>query len=95
VEGFGLLAAEAMACGACVVASDCDGLRSIVKHKQTGLVFRNGNAEELADMVILALREDQLRNRLGQQASIDAHQRFTFKRQAEHMQACLDSVCAN
>lgn len=95
VEGFGLLAAEAMACGACVVASDCDGLRSIVRHKETGLVFSSGNAEELAAMVVLALRDDQLRFRLGQQASVDAHQRFAFKRQAEHMQACLDAVCAN
>ncbi len=94
VEGFGLLAAEAMACGACVVASDCDGLRSIVKHKETGLVFRNGDAEELAAMVILALRDEQMRSRLGRQASVDAHQRFAFKRQAEHMQACLDMICS-
>ena len=45
-EGFGLTAVELMAAGKPVVASDVDGLKQVVEG--AGLIFRKGDAEELA-----------------------------------------------
>lgn len=55
VEGFGLAAVEAMASGKPFVASDVPGLREIVK--DYGVLFEQGNAEQLAK-IILKLTND-------------------------------------
>lgn len=55
-EGFGLAAAEAMAAGLPVLASDVDGLREVVKG--AGILFPKGNDQKLADE-ILELTEDE------------------------------------
>jgi glycosyltransferase involved in cell wall biosynthesis len=46
-EGFGLSAAEAMAMGKPVVASNVFGLKEVVSNDQTGLLFENGNSNDL------------------------------------------------
>ena len=92
VEGFGLIAAEAMACGACVVASDCDGLRSIIANRQTGMLFPTGDAQACATAVSLMLLDPALRERLAAAGQADTAKRFSFKRQAAEMQACFEAV---
>jgi len=48
-EGFGLAAVEGMAAGKPVIASDVSGLREVVKG--AGLLFEQGNEEELAEII--------------------------------------------
>lgn len=93
IEGFGLIAAEAMACGACVVASDCDGLRSILKNRETGMLFPTGDAQACATTVSHVLLDAALRDRIAAGALSNARKRFSFSRQAAEMQACFDQVC--
>lgn len=57
-EGFGLTAAEMMAAGLPVVASDVDGLRSVVK--DAGLLFKAGNPKSLADQILLLLNDKDI-----------------------------------
>lgn len=59
---------EAMAMGKVVVASDVGGLRELVQHDETGLLFRAGDAEGLAEACLRALRDEELAGRLGRQA---------------------------
>ena len=47
-EGFGLVAAEALACGTPVVASAQGGLAEVVRHEQDGLLVAPGDAAALA-----------------------------------------------
>lgn len=65
LEGFGLAAAEGMAAGSCVIASDCDGLRSIVINHQTGFSFPPGDADALAATIDHAFAHPEERERLG------------------------------
>jgi glycogen(starch) synthase len=58
-EPFGLVAAEAMACGTPVVASDTGGLREILAGGH-GLTFPPEDAEGLADRIVEVLTDDAL-----------------------------------
>lgn len=55
---------EAMAQGRPVVASDVGGHRELIEHGETGLLFRAGDADALADAVVRGLSDDALRARL-------------------------------
>lgn len=68
LEGFGLAAAEAMAAGTVVVASDVDGLHSLIAHNRTGLLVPPGDSAALAHAVVHVLTDDALRTRLGRAA---------------------------
>ncbi len=68
LEGFGLAAAEAMAAGMPVVAMDTEGLRCLVQHEKTGLLFPLGEAKKIADATIRLLQDDTLRRRLSEAA---------------------------
>lgn len=65
-EGFGNVVAEAMACGAPVLVTDCDyGPREIVAHGTTGWVVPAGTAEALRGGLETLLSDAQTRNRLA------------------------------
>ncbi len=46
-EGFGLTAAEAMAMKRPLVVSSANGLKELITHKKEGLVFQNGDVNDL------------------------------------------------
>lgn len=52
-EGFGLVVAEAMACGTFVIATDCGGVREVMG--ATGLLVSPQNSQILADAIIHAI----------------------------------------
>ncbi|HXV00957.1 MAG TPA: glycosyltransferase, partial [Caulobacteraceae bacterium] len=60
-EGFGNVVAEAMACGAPVVVSDCDfGPREQVGHAVSGWVARAGSPAALAEAMDIVLGDPAL-----------------------------------
>lgn len=59
---------EAMAMAKAVVVSDVAALADMVDDGRTGMTFAKGNATDLADVLALLLRNDDLRNDLGQSA---------------------------
>jgi D-inositol-3-phosphate glycosyltransferase len=68
-ESFGMVALEAMACGAPVVASETGGLAFLVKDGETGFHVPTADAPALAARLKLLAEDDALRTRLGQQAA--------------------------
>jgi glycosyltransferase involved in cell wall biosynthesis len=79
-EGFGFPAAEAMACGAAVAASDGGALPEVVG--DTGLVSRAGDAASLArDLARLLDAPDEARE-LGRRAASRALTEFDWSRHA-------------
>ena len=67
-ESFGLVAAEAMACGTPVVATAVGGLPETVKDGLNGCLVRNRKPEALAEKVSLLLDDPQLRGLLASRA---------------------------
>jgi glycosyltransferase involved in cell wall biosynthesis len=65
-EGFGVVAAEAMAHGRPVVASAVGGLLDLVSDEETGLLVPPGDVEALRGALERLLADPQLRRRLGE-----------------------------
>lgn len=79
-ETFGLVAAEAMACGTPVVSSGSGGIREVVEHGRTGLTVAPGDADALAAALGGLLDDDARRARMGAEAAAVAAERFDARR---------------
>jgi L-malate glycosyltransferase len=65
-EGFGLVAAEAMAAGKPVVASNVDGLAELVEDGETGLLVPPGDSAMLAKAIIALFDKPDMAKSMGQ-----------------------------
>jgi glycosyltransferase involved in cell wall biosynthesis len=63
-EGWGISIIEANACGTPIVAYKVPGLQDAVKNRQTGLLVKNGDIEELANTINRLLLNTELRKKL-------------------------------
>jgi len=64
-ESFGIILAEALAGGACVVASDIPAFDDLLGHGQFGTLFKSEDPTDLAKVVIDLLRDDNKRDALA------------------------------
>ncbi|MDP9822804.1 glycosyltransferase family 4 protein [Nocardioides massiliensis] len=60
-ESFGIVLVEAMAAGACVLASDIPAFRSVLQDGELGAHFANRDAHDLADQAIALLGDPDRR----------------------------------
>lgn len=93
VEGFGLVCAEAMACGKPVVASDIPGVREVVINGETGFLVPPRNYIELANAILRLTDSVDLMNRLSSNASRQA-ERFSWRRNAREVYACYKDIAS-
>ncbi len=82
-EGFGRMAAEALACEVPVVANSIGGLVEIVRHGHNGFTVKSGTPEEFAELSSLLLRDSALREHMGHQGRNDVVQKFSVGRMVE------------
>jgi phosphatidylinositol alpha-1,6-mannosyltransferase len=68
MEGFGINAIEASACGRVVVASDFEGLKDAIKDGKNGFLVESGNAEIWIRKVGELLANDDFRQEFGKKA---------------------------
>ncbi len=90
-EGWGLTVTEANACGTPAIASDVPGLRDAVIDGETGLLYEYGNIEQLAEKILLLLRDEHLRARLTTGALAYA-QSLTWDASAKIMLDVIEKV---
>ena len=59
---------EAAACGTPSLASDSPGLRDSVRHGESGFLVPHGDATAMAERMVVLVRDEELRARLGRGA---------------------------
>lgn len=82
-EGFGLVVVEALGCECPVIAGDLPAIHDSIIHNESGILFFNGNAEALAQAVIRALADQDLRCRLGREGRRRVVEQFDWDIVAE------------
>jgi glycosyltransferase involved in cell wall biosynthesis len=86
---------EAMACGCCPVASRVGGNSELIKHGQSGLLFKVDAVDELAHHLQALLADEPLRRRLALAAAAKIRSQFTFADAADTMQGIYQSVLSS
>jgi D-inositol-3-phosphate glycosyltransferase len=90
-ESFGMVALEAMACGAPVVASDVGGLSYIVRNGESGYLVPDRDPRALADCLNLLLRNPELRAQLGKRGAQIAKD-YAWSQIAEQMEGLYGEI---
>lgn len=80
-EGFGLTVAEAMWKGTPVIGGNVGGIRHQIEDAVNG--FLVSSIEEAAERIVLVLRDEQLRERLGKRAKESVRKHFLLTRYLE------------
>lgn len=78
-EPFGIVALEAMAAGAPLVASDVGGLADIVIHGENGLKALPGQVSSLAEQIDRLLTDPALARRLAGQGLREVRERYSWE----------------
>ncbi len=81
---------EAMACGCAVVASAVGGNPELVSDGTTGLLFQAGNTTELGDRLERLIVDEELRTRVGAEASNSIREGFSLGASVHRMQAIYE-----
>ncbi len=76
-EGFGLPAAEAMACELPVVATTAGALKEVVTH-ETGILVPPRDSNQLADAIKKLLKDKELQKRMGRRGRKRAEDLFSW-----------------
>ena len=82
-EGFGLPAAEAMACSVPVVATTTGALPEVVKNGQTGILVPPRDPYALASTIKRLLSDEPLRRRMGAAGRERVKKYFTWEQTAK------------
>ncbi len=93
-EPFGLVIAEAMACGRAVITSAAGGAAEVVRPEQDALTHRPGDAEDLAHAIERLVRDGDLRARLGANGRKAAEARFDRSRLGGEVTSIYRAVLA-
>jgi glycosyltransferase involved in cell wall biosynthesis len=91
-EALGLTSLEAQASGVPVVVSDAGALPESVSDGQSGIVFENGNAEQLAQAVLGLLMDEPRRQAMGAAAREWAMATFSWEVIAQQLEEVYAEV---
>lgn len=82
VEGFGIVAAEAGACGLPVVTTNASALPEVVEDGTTGYLCRLDDVADFADKILRLSYDAELRARMGQAGRAKVVRRFGYEQLA-------------
>ena len=93
-EGFGLPAAEALACGTPVVATTAGALGEIVEDGVSGLLASPGEVAPLAEAIRALLDDPERCRAMGEAGARRIRERFSWRRAAEELTSLYGEVSA-
>ncbi len=91
-EGFGLPAAEAMACGTAVIATTAGAFPEFIEDGRTGVLVPPGDADALVAAIKSLLADPARCTRMGAAASDHIRANFTWERTARLTQGLYEEV---
>jgi glycosyltransferase involved in cell wall biosynthesis len=94
-EPFGLVAAEAGACGLPVIATRRGGLAEIVQDSETGFLVSENAPRELASRLRRLVDDSQLRTRLGAKARERVLANFSEQVMIDRIEALCQRIVSN
>jgi glycosyltransferase involved in cell wall biosynthesis len=82
-----LVAYEALLMGRPLVGANAGGIKDIILHEKTGLLFERNNKTDLADKLITLLQDPNLQKRISQNQKerADAYSQYTHLQAIEHI----------
>ena len=92
-ETFGVTIAEAYACSTPVVASDIGAMREIVQHGKTGLHFRVGDPDDLAQKVTWAWSHPDEMRAMGIEARREYEAKYTAEKNYPLLMQIYELAC--
>ena len=94
-EQFGRVIIEAMACGVPVVGSDSGEIPRLIETTNGGLVFREGDAADLAARLLALLEDPTRRRQTGEAGRQSVTDRYSYEAVAAALRAALQDACAS
>jgi glycosyltransferase involved in cell wall biosynthesis len=91
-EPFGLVIAEALACGRAVITSGAGGAAEVVHAGHDALVHAPGDHAALAECIVRLAQDQELRQTLGVRARASAFARFDSSRLARDLVAVYEAT---
>lgn len=82
-EGLGTSLLDAMACGRAIVATTAGGIPEVVVHGETGLLVPPRADDEMAEAILVLLRDPERRRQMGAAGLARVRERFTVDRMIE------------
>ena len=94
-ESFGLVFAEAMACGKASVAfADCQGVSDVIDDGETGLLVKGADpAKALADGLRRMMSNEEQRRNMGKLAKERVFARFSIDQVCDRWEGVLRNAC--
>lgn len=90
-EGFGIALGEAALMGLPVIASDVDGISSVIRQRRNGLLIERGNVEKWK-RALNHYSEKKVRDRFGMQAKLYTQRYVTWNIAARNYQSFFQEV---
>lgn len=92
-EPFGLVVAEAMACGKVVIATQNGAIPELIEDGRSGFLVSASNApEEIASLVSRLSNEPERMKQVGRNAAQRVFKYFSFERMAERVAECYQQA---
>lgn len=86
---------EAMASKKPIVASNVDGIPSLITHGVTGLLFESENVDDLAEKMRMLLTDEVYAKQLAENGYRFVHAELSEERYVENFSKMIEAVCAN
>lgn len=94
-ESFGLAIVQAMSVGLPIVATNAGGIPEVISDGRTGLLVASAKPKELAQAILMILRDRTLAHRLGDAARKESVVRFNLKDMIAQVEKIYEKVSKN
>lgn len=91
-ESMGRVIIEAMACGKAVIGTRAGGIPEVIEEGVTGLLFESGNDADLADKMLMLLKDPDMRAKMGGAGADRAAACFSPENYVNIYRTFLDSL---